>query len=158
MPITKRRLRHAILRSLATLVALAGIDAVEAADEPANVIKYRQTIMQSHGAHLRPIVMVIKGEVSYTGHIAAHARAAHAVSLMLDDVFPDGTDVGDTRARPEIWQDKAQFAAAVKALQTATGELVSVAESGDLAAVGAQLKKVGQACGGCHKPFRKKKE
>jgi cytochrome c556 len=102
--------------------------------------------------------MVIKGEVSYTGHIAAHARAAHAVSLMLDDVFPDGTDVGDTRARPEIWQDKAQFAAAVKALQTATGELVSVAESGDLTAVGAQLKKVGQACGGCHKPFRKKKE
>ncbi len=158
MPITKRRLRHAILGSLATLVALAGIDAVEAADEPANVIKYRQTIMESHGAHLRPIVMVVKGEVSYTGHIAAHARAAHAVSLMLDDVFPDGTDVGDTRARPEIWQDKAQFAAAVKALQTATGELVSVAESGDLTAVGAQLKKVGQACGGCHKTFRKKKE
>jgi cytochrome c556 len=100
--------------------------------------------------------MVINGEVSYTGHIVAHARAAHAVSLMLDDVFPDGTDVGDTRARPEIWQNKAQFAAAVKALQTATGELVSVAESGDLTAVGAQLKKVGQACGGCHKPFRKK--
>ncbi len=144
MPITKRRLRHAIFGSLAALVALAGIDAVEAADEPANVIKYRQTIMESHGAHLRPIVMVVKGEVSYTGHIAAHARAAHAVSLMLDDVFPDGTDVGDTRARPEIWQDKAQFAAAVKALQTATGELVSLAESGDLAAVGAPLKKVCQ--------------
>ena len=58
----------------------------------------------------------------------------------------------------EIWQDKAKFEAAAKALQTATGELVSLAESGDLAAVGAQLQKVGQACGGCHKPFRKKKE
>ena len=158
MPIIKRRLRHAILGSLAVVVALAGMDAVEAADEPANVIKYRQTIMQSHGAHLRPIAMVITGEVSYTEHIVAHARAAHAVSLMLEDVFPEGTDVGDTRAKPEIWQDKAKFEAAVKALQTATGELVSLAESGDLAAIGAQLQKVGQACGGCHKPFRKKKE
>ncbi len=80
------------------------------------------------------------------------------MSLMLEDVFPEGTDVGDTRAKPEIWQDKAKFETAVKALQTATGELVSLAESGNLAAVGAQLQKVGQACGGCHKPFRKKKE
>ena len=31
-------------------------------------------------------------------------------------------------------------------------------ESGDAAAIGGQMKKVGEACGGCHKEFRKPKE
>ena len=152
----KRLLKHAVIGAFA--VAFAGVAAAEAAEDPANVIKYRQAIMRSHGTHLFPIAMVVKGEVPYTEHVAAHARAAHAVSLMLADVFPEGTDVGDTRAKPEIWQDWAKFEAAIKALQTATGELVRLAESGDMAAVGAQLEEVGKACGGCHKPFRKEKQ
>jgi cytochrome c556 len=131
---------------------------VEAADEPENVIKYRRIVMQSHGTHLRPIAMIINGEVSFSGHIVAHARAAHAVSLMLADLFPKGTDVGDTRAKPEIWQKTAQFQAAIEALKTATAELVRVAEAGDMTAIGAQLEEVGKACGGCHKPFRKEKQ
>ena len=152
----KRMLKHAVIGAFA--VAFAGVAAAEAADDPANVIKYRQAIMRSHGTHLFPIAMVVKGEVPYTEHVAAHARAAHAVSLMLADVFPEGTDIGDTRAKPEIWQDRAKFEAAIKALQTATGELVRLAESGDMAAVGTQLEEVGKACGGCHKPFRKEKQ
>ena len=155
---SKRSVRPAILGPLVAAVALVGFTAVEAADDPANVIKYRQIIMQSHGTHLPAIVMVLNGEVSYTEHVAAHARAAHAVSLMLDDVFPEGTDVGDTRAKSEIWTNRAEFDAAVKALQTATGEFVRVAESGDMAAVGAQLNEVGKACGGCHKPFSEKNQ
>ncbi len=155
---SRRGVRPAILGPLVAAMALVGFTAVEAADDPANVIKYRQTIMQSHGTHLAPIVMVVNGEVSFTGHVVAHARAAHAVSLMLDDVFPEGTDTGDTRATPAIWQKPAEFDAAVKALQAATGELVRLAESGDMAAVGAQMNKVVESCGGCHKPFRKKKQ
>ena len=148
--------KHAVIGAFA--VAFAGVAAADAAEDPANVIKYRQAIMRSHGTHLFPIAMVVKGEVPYTEHVAAHARAAHAVSLMLADVFPEGTDIGDTRAKPEIWQDWAKFEVAIKALQTATGELVRLAESGDMAAVGAQLEEVGKACGGCHKPFRKEKQ
>ena len=37
-------------------------------------------------------------------------------------------------------------------------ELVTAAESGDMAAVGAALGTTGNGCGGCHKPFRKEKE
>ena len=155
---SRRGVRPAILVPLVAAMALVGFAAAEAADDPANVIKYRQTMMQSHGTHLAPIVMVVKGEVSFTGHVVAHARAAHAVSLMLDDVFPEGTDTGDSRATPAIWQKPAEFDAAVKALQAATGELVRLAESGDMAAVGAQMNKVVESCGGCHKPFRKKKQ
>lgn len=138
--------------------ALAGVPAAEAADDPANVIKYRQMVMSSIGAHIGAIAAVLKGEVSFSGHVAKHARAMHAASLMIPDIFPPGTDVGETRAKPEIWQNWAKFEAAYKSLQSESGELARVADSGDMAAIGAQLEKVGEACGGCHKPFRKEKK
>ncbi len=152
----KRSLGHAVIGSLA--VAFAGIAAATAAQDPANVIKYRQMVMTSIGAHIGAIVTVIKGEVSFTGHVAKHARALHAASLMIPDIFPPGTDVGETRAKPDIWQNWAKFEAAYKALQREAEELARVADSGDMAAVGAQLQNVGKACGGCHKPFRKEKK
>ncbi len=147
-----------VFGALAAMIAFTTVTTAEAADEPANVIKYRQKVMSSIGAHIGSIGAVLKGEVSYTGHVAAHARAMHDASLMIDDIFPAGSDVGETRAKPEIWQDWAKFEAATKTFQAATKELARVADTGDMAAVGAQLNKVGEACGGCHKPFRKKKQ
>ncbi len=153
-----RTMKHAILGPLVVAAALAGIAAAEAADEPENVIKYRQNVMRAITGHIGAIAGVIKGEVTYVKHIAAHARAMHATSMMIPDVFPPGSGVGETRAKPEIWKDWAKFEGVAKALQTETGELARITEGGDLAAIGAQLQKVGEACGGCHKPFRKEKK
>ncbi len=144
--------------AIAAAVALTAMTSVQAADDPANVIKYRQKVMSGISAHIGAIAAVVEGEVSFTGHVAKHARAMHSASLMIPDIFPPGTDVGETRAKPEIWQDWAKFEAAYKALQATTGELARIADTGDMAAVGAQLNEVGKACGGCHKPFRKKKQ
>ena len=138
-------------------LALAMVGATLAADEPANVIKYRQAVMGSNGTHITAIFAVLKGEVSFSDHIAAHAAAMHGMSKLIPDMFPPGSGEGETRAKPEIWQDWAKFEAASKALQTTTAKLVEAAESGDMAAIGAAAGAVGDACGGCHKPFRKPK-
>ena len=138
-------------------VAVGGFTA-EAADEPANVIAYRQKVMTAIVGHIGAIASVLKGEVSYTGHVASHAKSLHATSLMLDDIFPEGSGVGETRAKPEIWRERVKFDAAVKAFQDASAGLARVAEGGDMAAIGAALGKVGESCGGCHKPFRKEKK
>ncbi len=148
--------RNALLGSLVAAVAAVGV--ATAADPPENVLKYRQNIMKSHIAHMGAIGAVVKGEVSYSGHVAAHARALQSTSLMLPDIFPEGSGGGKSRAKAEIWQDRAKFDAAVKAFQTATNELVKAADSGDMTALGAGLGGVGKACGGCHKPFRAKKQ
>ncbi len=158
MRICKKLLGAAVFGALAAMIAFTTVTTVGAADEPANVIKYRQKVMSGISAHIGGIAAVLSGEVSYTGHVAAHARAMHDASLMIDDIFPAGSGVGETRAKPEIWQNWAKFEAAIKAFQTAALELARVAETGDMAAVGAQLNKVGESCGGCHKPFRKKKQ
>ena len=142
----------------AAVAAVAVIVPVEAANEPENVIKYRQNVMRAITGHIAAIAGVLKGEVTYAEHIVAHARAMHATSMMIPDIFPAGSGVGETRAKPEIWQNWSKFETAAKTLETATGELARVAESGDMAAIGAQLGKVGEACGGCHKPFRTEKK
>lgn len=158
MKFRKFRLAGSIigLALAAAIVAAAG--GAGAADDPANVIKYRRIVMGSMSNHISAIAGIVKGKVSYASHIAAHARAMHAMSNLLLDIFPEGSDIGKTRAKPEIWSQRAKFEDAVAAFRSESGKLALIADSGDMAAIGAQLKVVGKTCGGCHKPFRKKKK
>ena len=150
------------LRKIVSISAFAAILTVSAtawaAEKPEDSLNYRKKVMSSIGAHIGAIGDVLKGKVSHSNHVVGHARAMQAASLMLDDIFPPGSDVGDSRAKPEIWQQWDKFKAAIKAYQDASVILVQAAESGDMGAVGAAMDGVGKSCGGCHKPFRKPKE
>lgn len=143
--------------ALGSIVAAVGSAAI-AADAPDKVIAYRKAVMGSLGAHITAISSVVKGETSYVGHVSAHASAMAAAAGMIPDIFPEGTGEGDTRAKPEIWQDWAKFEKAAQNLQAQATKLAEVASGGDVAAIGAQLGEVGKACGGCHEPFRKKEK
>ena len=158
MKFRKNRLADSIMGLvLAAAIALAA-GAAGAADDPANVIKYRRIVMGAISNHISAIAGIVKGKVSYTSHIAAHARAMHEMSTLLLDIFPEGSGVGKTRAKPEIWTQRAKFEDAIAAFREASGKLADIADSGDMAAIFAQVKRVGKTCGGCHKPFRKKKK
>lgn len=138
--------------------AVVSVSGGARADDPINDIKYRQTNMDALGAHMGALAAIAKGQVSYTSHMAAHADAIAAIGKFLPDLFPEGSDMGKTRALPAIWEQPDKFAKAVKAFQTQSAKLAEVAASGDRAALGAQLGEVGKTCGGCHKPFREKKK
>jgi cytochrome c556 len=128
-----------------------------AIDEPENIIKYRQSVMSAIGGHTGAIASVVKGEVSFVAHVESHARGINAMSKLITQLFPQGTDNGafeKTNALPAIWKDKAKFNAAAQALQDESAKLIVVAQGGDVGAIGAQLQNVGKACGSCHKPFR----
>ncbi len=152
---TIRGLLHTAILGLFAMAVFAA--PVTAANDAASIISYRLKVMSAVGAHMGSIGAVLKGEVSFSGHVADHARALHAASMMTADIFPPGSGDGETRAKAEIWQKWADFEKAVKAFQDATGKLVEAADSGDMAAVGAAMGNLGQSCGGCHKPFRKPK-
>jgi len=149
-----------LISILAATVLLGLTSPAQAIDEPENVIKYRQSVMKSIGGHMGAIVGVVKGEVSYVGHVVAHAQGINAMSKLLAGLFPEGTsqfEFPNTRALPEILDDFSKFEAAAKALEAESAKMVEVAASGDLGVIGAQLQNLGKACGGCHKPFRQKK-
>jgi cytochrome c556 len=150
-----------VLCALTAGLALSLAGQALAADSPENLVKYRQSVMKAIGGHMGSIAAVVKGEVGFTGHVASHARDIKDMSLIVPDIFPANSgpmDYADTGALPEIWEDPAKFKLAVSAFQSAAAKFATVAEGGDMNAIGEGLGALGKSCGGCHKPFRKKKE
>ena len=76
---------------------------------------------------------------------------------MTLEMFPKGTGLGNTKAKPVIWENWSKFESAVKAFVSESSKLGKVAESGDMKALAKQFRATGKTCGGCHKNFRERK-
>ena len=145
------------------LLAAALGTAAFAADEPANIVKYRQAYMKANGAHITMVAAMVKDEVSWDDELAGHAHALHEQSQNLLRLFPENTGKGDTEVKsaalPVIWERWDEFQQAAEAFEQESAKLVEVAESGDPAAIAQQLGALGkQGCGNCHETFREKQD
>ncbi len=148
--------RRAVVSGVVALAVVAGSSLAWAANEPANVIKYRKNLMKAVGGHIGQIAGVVKGEVSFKGDVKANADAIVALLAATGKVFPEGSGEGDTKAKAEIWQDRAKFDAALESSLEKSKALAVAAGGGDMAAIGGALGALGKTCGGCHKAFRQK--
>jgi cytochrome c556 len=119
--------------------------------------KYRQTVMKTLGGHMGAIGQILKVGMP-AGHLAGHTAAIKAISLMAPDIFPAGSGGGKSNAKPEIWSKPGDFKMAIANFQKAAANIAEAGMSADRAKVGAAMKALGGACGGCHKAFRVKKE
>jgi cytochrome c556 len=151
---------NATTRAVSLLVLLGCPNLSIAADTAEDLLTYRQTVMGSMAKHMKGASMVLRGKVSATGELSSHAKALHAASKNLAHYWPAGSgpETLKTDSLPVIWEKADEWSGAIAAYQSATQTFVEVAETGDLVAAGAQFKKVGASCGGCHKPFRKDDE
>ena len=120
------------------------------------VIKYRQNVMKATGGHMGAIVDILKNRLPLADHIVDHARSIQQNSKMTLAMFPKGSGLGDTKAKPVIWENWSKFESAVKAFVRESAKLAKVAESGDMEALAKQVRATGKTCGGCHRNFRKR--
>ncbi len=127
------------------------------AQEDAAYLKHRQKVMQAIGGHMGSIGAVLKNKLPYASTVAVHAQALQMSSTVIEDAFRKEITAGKTDSKPDVWQDWEKFVAAAKKMGEESGKLAKVAQSDDMAAIGAQVKALGKSCGGCHKPFRKPK-
>lgn len=156
----------ALATLLLTATALAGPPAAAPAPQvPAvaapvpnadKLVSYRKTVMGSMGSHMKAAGMIARGDVARPQDLPAHAHALQAAGAEMTALFPAGTgsDTQRTEAKADVWARPAEFQAAVAAYQSATADLVTAADAGDLAAVSEALGKVGRTCGGCHDGFK----
>ncbi|MGE3539984.1 MAG: cytochrome c [Candidatus Tectimicrobiota bacterium] len=136
---------------------LCSLAPVQAQDDAA-LIQYRQKVMASYGASMGAIGDIMKNKLPYQNHIFVHAQDLQRMSTIVPDAFKKEITAGKTDAKPEIWQEWDKYVAASEALGREAAELAKVAQGSDMAAIAAQVKKVGDTCGDCHKPYRKPKE
>lgn len=144
---------------LATAIGFATLVTLVQADTAA--IDARRDAMKSLGGAMKAISDIVKAN-GPVADLAPHAAKISEVAQKTPDLFPAGSDQpqgkdpGQTMAMAEIWQNPDDFAAKVKALQDEAAMFDTAVAGGDMAAVTAQLDKLGGACGGCHKLYRGK--
>ena len=80
-------------------------------------------------------------------------RTFNAVAYSAGDYFPAGSDKGDTRASPKIWEEMAEFQEYLGNFQKAT-DAGRAAKPETLEAFQAAMGDIGKACGACHEDFR----
>jgi cytochrome c556 len=93
--------------------------------------------------------------------LAANARTINTLANGLPTWFPRGSGVQArpmSEAKAEIWTDAAGFAAAASNLRTEAGKLNTLAASGDIDALKAQVRPTFMACKGCHEKYRQEKK
>ena len=147
------RLRVA-LASLALLTALPAAAQFRNADA---AIKYRQSAMAIQSVHLGRLFAMANGQVPFD---AKAAQENIEIVAMLNSrvqfaAFVDGSDRGNTRAKPEIWLEKEKFAAAVAKSQDDVNKLVAAGKTGNLDQVKAAVGAVGASCKACHDAYQR---
>lgn len=149
-----RCIKPTVTATLTTLL-LVGPAAEIAADDSEDIIKYRQKAMASQGGHVSAMSHIVRGKVSYTEHMKAHAVGVAGVAAHIKSMFPEGSDFGVTDAKMAIWERWSDFEKAADKAKEAADALVVAVDSGDEAAIGNAFKTLGESCKGCHEDFKK---
>lgn len=99
---------------------------------------------------------VVKGTIAYGPDTVTAAEAVASIASTLDGtLFPPGSDVAESKIKPEIFSANDHVDQLIAAVQTATAQLVPAVKSGDKVTLAAAYTAVSDACNACHKEFRK---
>ena len=152
------RVQRNLCRCLVVLVCLVFAVVVAQAQDNDAFIQYRQKVMTSNSANMGAIGDILKNKLPYQKHILVHAQEIQRMSTVIAEAFKKEVTAGKTDAKPEIWKEWDKFTASADAMGREAAELATVAQAGNMEAIGAQVKKLSDACGSCHKPYRKPRE
>jgi cytochrome c556 len=99
---------------------------------------------------------VVKGTAAYGPETVAAAETVAALASTLDrTLFPLGSDVAESRIKPEIFTAADRVDQLIAEVQSATARLVPAVRTGDKVALAAAYNTVADACNACHAKFRK---
>jgi cytochrome c556 len=157
-----RLLRAAILSVLPVLAAAQTPPDAQAARA---AIANRKAIFTLIGNNFRPIGEALRqgaaGGTSASGSVdttkvdtARYAARIAMLDEMLPDAFPELPAGGDTRARPEIWTNRADFDERLREFHDHVAQLAQITARHDNAAFKAAATTVAQDCKSCHDHYR----
>jgi cytochrome c556 len=125
--------------------------------KPEDAIKYRKASLTVMAAHFGRIGAMANGRAPFDAKAAAeNADIVASMSKLPWAAFVDGTDAGDTKAKPEIWKEQAKFKAAADKLQSEAVKLAAAAKTGNLDNLKAAFGPAAETCKACHDAFRNK--
>jgi len=122
-----------------------------------DAVKYRKSALFVMQQNFGRVAGMAAGKIPFDAKVAADSAATADFMAKLPWAgFGPGTDKGETKAKPEIWANKAKFDDYAGKMQTEMSKLAVAARGGNLDAIKAAVGDTGSTCKACHDEFRAK--
>lgn len=142
----------AILASLFVVAAPAQAQFAK----PEDAVKYRKAAFTVMAAHFGRVGAMANGRAPFDAKLAQENADLVATMAKLPwHAFVEGSDKGDTRAKPEIWKEAAKFKEGSDKLQAEATKLAAAAKTGNLDNLKAAFGATAGTCKACHDVYRK---
>lgn len=143
----------------ALLLALACGGAAAQAQQPSKAeqtLKYRKAVYQVIAWNFGPMSAMAQGKIPYDAkEFEMRAQRVAELTPMLSESYsPDTQSVSGSKAKAELWSNRADFDAKLKDLVDRSATLASVAKAGDPEKSKAAFLDTAQACKACHDKYR----
>ena len=160
MPLHSTQEHQIVKKTLSILLAVATVTLSAPAPaqfaKPEDAIKYRKNALFVMQQNFSRLGAMASGKVPFDAKVAAESAAvADFVAKLPWAAFGEGTDKGDTRAKPEIWKETAKFKEYADKMQAEMAKLAVAAKAGNLDGIKAAVGATGSACKTCHDAYRK---
>jgi cytochrome c556 len=130
--------------------------AARAAADAQTAFEHREDTMKRMGrAFYTTIGRVVRGKAELDQKTVEAAETIVTLAPTIPTLFPAGSNIGDSKMKPEIATAGPRVAEIVAGVRTAADGLLAAAKSGDKAALAAAYKTQDDACEACHRDFRK---
>ena len=145
-----------VLFPVAGTTGLLAVAGVASSEDGKAAFERREDTMKHMG---RPLYLgigrVVKGTTAYGPDTITAAETVASIANTLDrTLFPPGSDVAESKIKPEIFAANGRVDQLIAAVQAATAQLVPAVKAGDKAAISAAYTAVYNACNACHTQFR----
>jgi cytochrome c556 len=153
MPSTRTRL--AVAAVLLAAVPLAA----QAQGQPSKAeqtLKYRKAVYQAIAWNFGPMSAMAQGKIPHdAGEFEMRAQRVAALAPMLAESYaPETQSVAGSKAKAEIWSNRADFDAKMKTFVDSSSTLATVAKGGDFAKSKAAFLDTAGTCKSCHDKFK----
>ncbi|MGI9151530.1 MAG: c-type cytochrome [Limnohabitans sp.] len=125
--------------------------------KPEDAIKYRKAALTVTAAHFGRLGAMAQGKAAFDAKVAVeNAEVVANMAKLPWAAFGEGTDVGETRAKPEVWKQSAKFKEAADKYQAESVKLLAAAKTGKEDAFKTAFTAAAGTCKSCHDDFRSK--
>lgn len=149
-------MRRWIILSLLYAFALPALPTFAQDRKSEQAIKHRRAAFTTMSTYFSRLLQTVAGDRPFDAQLVKRdAQIVETLSRLPWEGFAPGTEMGNTRAKEEIWFEEDRFLALQNELQQKTAALAKAANTGDPEQLKIAFLQTREVCNACHKQFRK---
>ena len=120
------------------------------------LVQYRRAMLTVMAANFAPLGNMASGKAPWDAKdFTLRAQRLHMMATALPEGFiPESRAGANSKAKPEMWTERAEFDRLLNNLQARVNELSSATQAGNVDQMKSRVGPVGEACRACHDKYR----